>query len=46
VLLYIADLGTAFHFKVLPSYEVYTRLIARADEPAVIQRIPVTVSGK
>ena len=45
-ILYIADLGTAFHFKVPPSYEVYTRLIARADEPAVIQRIPVTVSGK
>jgi len=47
-ILYVAELGlgTAFHFQVPPRYEVYTRLIARADEPAVIQRIPVTVSGK
>lgn len=44
-ILYIAELGTAFHFKVPERFEVYTRLIARAGEPAVIQRIPVTVSG-
>jgi len=45
-ILYIAELGTAFHFKVPESYEVYTRLIAQAAEPTVIRRIPVTVSGK
>jgi len=45
-ILYIAELGTAFHFKVPERYEVYTRLIARAGEPAAIQRIPVRVSGK
>jgi hypothetical protein len=39
-------LGTAFHFPVPERYEVYTQLIARADEPAAIQRIPVVVSGK
>jgi len=45
-ILYIAELGTAFHFYVPERYEVYTQLIARADEPVFIQRIPVTVSGK
>ena len=45
-ILYIAELGTAFHFKVPERYEVYTQLIARSDEPVFIQRIPVTVSGK
>jgi len=45
-ILYIAELGTAFHFDVPERYEVYTQLIARADEPVFIQRIPVTVSGK
>ena len=45
-ILYIAELGTAFHFRVPQHYEVYTRLIARAGEPTVIRRIPVTVSGK
>jgi len=45
-ILYIAELGTAFHFKVPERYEVYTRLIARAGEPAVVRHIPVTVSGK
>ena len=45
-ILYIAELGTAFHFSVPQRYEVYTQLIARADEPTVIERIPVTVSGK
>ena len=43
---YIAELGTAFHFKVPERYEVYTQLIARSDEPVFIQRIPVTSSGK
>ena len=43
---YIAELGTAFHFKVPERYEVYTQLIARSDEPVFIQRIPVTFSGK
>jgi len=45
-ILYIAELGTAFHFKVPEHYEVYTQLMARSDEPVFIQRIPVTVSGK
>ena len=45
-ILYIAELGTAFHFKVPERYEVYTQLIARSDEPVFIQRIPVTFSGK
>jgi len=47
-ILYVAELGlgTEFHFKVPERYEVYTRLIARADEPAAIQRIPVRASGK
>jgi hypothetical protein len=45
-ILYIAELGTAFHFQVPERYEVYTRLMARADEPVFIQRIPVTFSGK
>ena len=45
-ILYIAELGTAFHFKVPERFEVYTQLIARAGEPAAIQRIPVRVSGK
>jgi len=45
-ILYIADLGTAFHFPVPKRYEVHTRLITRADEPVFIQRIPVTISGK
>jgi len=45
-ILYIAELGTAFHFSVPERYEVYTRLMARADEPVFIQRIPVTFSGK
>ncbi len=45
-ILYIAELGTAYHFNVPERYEVHTRLIARASEPAVIQRIPVIVSGK
>jgi len=44
-ILYIADLGTAFHFKVPERYQVSHQLITRA-EPAVIQRIPVTVLGK
>ena len=45
-ILYIAELGTAFHFKVPERYEVYTQLMARSDEPVFIQRIPVTFSGK
>ena len=45
-ILYIAELRTAFHFQVPERYEVYTRLMARADEPVFIQRIPVTISGK
>ena len=45
-IMYIAELGTAFHFKVPERYEVYTQLIARSDEPVFIQRIPVTFSGK
>ena len=45
-ILYVAELGTAFHFQVPERYEVYTRLMARADEPVFIQRIPVTFSGK
>src|SRR6516225_5981881 len=45
-MLYIAELGTAFHFNVPERYEVYTQLIARSDEPVFIQRIPVTFSGK
>jgi len=45
-ILYIAELGTAFHFKVPESYEVHTRLVARAAEPTVIRPIPVTASGK
>ena len=45
-MLYIAELGTAFHFNVPERYEVYTQLIARSDEPVFIQRIPVTSSGK
>ena len=45
-ILYFAQPRTAFHFKVPESYEVYTRLLTRADKPVLIQRIPVTVSGK
>jgi len=45
-ILYVAELGMAFHFKVPQRYEVYTQLITRADEPVFIQRIPVIVSGK
>jgi hypothetical protein len=45
-ILYVAPLGTAFHFQVPERYEVYTRLMTRADEPVFIQRIPVTISGK
>jgi hypothetical protein len=45
-ILYVAELGTAFHFQVPERYEVYTRLMARADEPVFIQPIPVTFSGK
>jgi hypothetical protein len=44
-ILYIAELETAFHFRVHERYEVYTRSMARADEPVFIQRIPVTISG-
>ncbi len=45
-ILYIAELGTAYHFNVPERYEVHTQLIARASEPAGIERIPVIVSGK
>jgi hypothetical protein len=45
-ILYLADIGTEFHFKVPDSYEVYTRLMARAFGPIVVERIPVIVSGK
>ncbi len=45
-ILYIAELGTEFHFHVPDAYEVHTRLITRAFEPPVIERIPVIVLGK
>lgn len=46
-ILYLADMGTEFHFSVPPSYEVYTRLVAQASGPITIEHIPVvTHSGK
>ncbi len=45
-ILYAAELGTEFHFRVPERYEVETRLLTQASEPAVIERIPIIVSGK
>jgi len=44
--LYVSELGTAFHFYVPERYEVYSRLVSQASKPVVIEHIPVIVSGK
>jgi len=45
-ILYLADMGSEFHFKVPASYEVYTRLVTWAFRPVVIEHIPLIVSGR
>ncbi|HEV2423471.1 MAG TPA: hypothetical protein VGZ29_01445 [Terriglobia bacterium] len=45
-ILYLADLGVEIHFFVPEEFEVYTRLITRADKPPAIELVPVVRSGK
>ena len=45
-ILYLADLKTAYHFKVPERYEVSSRILMSSSGPAGIEHITVDTSGK
>ncbi len=44
-ILYLAEIKTAFHFRIPQRYEVTSRIIAGSSKPADIEHIPVITAG-